>query len=85
MKRFFTILEGAGQGETRPLASALAIIGRSRNADIQIQDPAISRRHLEIRVEGDAVFVENTSSHGSTLNGKPLTSVVSLNAGDVLQ
>lgn len=85
MKRFFTILEGAGKGETRTIPSTRAIVGRSRNADIQLEDPAISRRHLEIRVEGDAVFIENTSTQGSLLNGKPLSGVVSLNVGDELQ
>jgi len=61
------------------------IVGRSKNADFQVEDPLVSRRHLEIRVEGDAVFVENQSTSGSILNGKPLVGVVSLNPGDVIE
>ncbi len=85
MRRFFTILEGEGKGTHKPLTSTLMIVGRSRNADLQIEDSLVSRRHLEVRVEADAVFVENKSTHGSYLNGKPLVGVVSLNPGDVLE
>jgi hypothetical protein len=85
MKGVFTILEGAGKGTSKPLTSALMIVGRSKNADLQVDDPLVSRRHLEIRVESDAVFVENKSAQGSTLNGKPLTGVVSLNPGDIVE
>jgi pSer/pThr/pTyr-binding forkhead associated (FHA) protein len=85
MKNVLTILEGAGKGTTKPLTSALMIVGRSKNADLQVDDPLVSRRHLEIRIESDAVFVENKSPQGSMLNGKPLTGIVSLNLGDVIE
>ncbi len=85
MKGVFTILEGAGKGTSKPLTSALMIVGRSKNADLQVDDPLVSRRHLEIRVESDAVFVENKSAQGSMLNGKPLAGIVSLNPGDVIE
>jgi len=78
-------LEGAGRGTSKPLSSALMIVGRSKNADLQVEDPLVSRRHLEIRVEADGVFVENKSTQGSSLNGKPLIGVVSLNPGDVIE
>ena len=67
------------------MTSSLMIVGRSKNADFQVEDPLVSRRHLEIRVESGAVFVENQSAHGSSLNGKPLVGVVSLNPGDVIE
>jgi hypothetical protein len=85
MKSVLTVLEGAGKGTSKPLTSALMIVGRSKNADLQVDDPLVSRRHLEIRVEADAVFVENKSTQGSTLNGKPLTGIVSLNPGDIIE
>jgi hypothetical protein len=85
MNRFFTILEGEGKGLNKPLTSALMIVGRSKNADLQIEDALVSRRHLEVRVEADGVFIENKSTSGSVLNGKPLVGVVSLNPGDVLE
>lgn len=85
MNGLFTILEGVGQGARTPISSNLMIIGRSKKAEFQIDDPLVSRRHLEVRVEGDSVFVENQSTHGSSLNGKPLVGVVSLNPGDILE
>lgn len=85
MKRYLTILEGDGKGQSKLLDQPLMIVGRSKNADLQVEDALISRRHLEVRVEADAVFVEDKSSHGSFLNGKRLAGVVSLNAGDVIE
>ncbi len=84
MMRFFAILEGEGKGTRKAFTEDLMIVGRSKNADLQIEDSLVSRRHLEIRVDGDAVFVENKSAHGSYLNGKLLAGVVSLNPGDVI-
>ena len=77
MNRFFTVIMGEGRELNRPLTSSLMIVGRSKNADLQIEDALVSRRHLEVRVEADAVFVENLSTAGSSLNGKPLVGVVS--------
>jgi hypothetical protein len=85
MKRYFTILEGSSKGTRKAFTEDLMIVGRSRNADLQIEDSLVSRIHLEVRVDGAAVFVENKSTHGSFLNGKPLVGVVSLNAGDMLE
>ena len=65
MTGLLTILEGAGKGTSKPLSSALVIVGRSKNADFQIDDPLASRLHLEIRTETDGVFVENKSTQGS--------------------
>jgi len=85
MPASLNILEGTGKGTSKPLTATLMIVGRSKNADFQLDDPMISRRHLEIRVEAGDVFVENLSAHGSRLNGNPLVGVVSLNAGDVIE
>jgi hypothetical protein len=79
------ILEGNGKGTSKPLTDSLMVVGRSKNADFQVDDPMVSRRHLEIRVEADGVFIENLSTHGSRLNGTALAGVVSLNPGDVIE
>jgi pSer/pThr/pTyr-binding forkhead associated (FHA) protein len=85
MNGFLTIIEGPGKGTSKPLSGSLMIVGRSKNADLQVEDPQVSRRHLEIKVEAEGVFVENKSAQTALLNGKALMGVVSLNAGDVLQ
>lgn len=85
MSGSLTVLVGVGKGTVKPLISTLTVVGRSKNADFQLDDPLISRRHLEIRIETEGVFVENLSTHGSSLNGVQLVGVVSLNAGDVIE
>src|SRR5207237_8872752 len=47
------------------------IIGRSRECDIQVDDPNVSRRHAEIRREGAAFWVIDLgSTNGIDVNGR---------------
>jgi hypothetical protein len=85
MQRFITVLEGDGSGLRKPLLTRRMLVGRSGDADIRINDPKVSSAHLDLRVEPDAVFVQNVSRFGSFLNDKQLTAEVSLNPGDVLK
>jgi hypothetical protein len=48
------------------------VIGRSRECDIRLNDPNISRRHAEVRLEGDAFWVVDLdSTNGTDVNGRP--------------
>jgi pSer/pThr/pTyr-binding forkhead associated (FHA) protein len=87
MQRYFTIVEGEGQGQIKPFTSALMIVGRAQEAEIHLDDPSnkVSKLHLQVRVEADVVFVENKSQFGTMLNGKMLNGTVSLEAGDILK
>jgi Protein of unknown function (DUF3662)/FHA domain len=56
---------------THELNSKRAVIGRSRESDVQISDPNASRRHAEIRREGGAFsIVDLGSTNGLDVNGK---------------
>ena len=47
------------------------VIGRSKDCDIRISDPNVSRRHAEIRQEGTAYWlIDLESTNGSTVNGR---------------
>ena len=47
------------------------VIGRSRECDIQIADPNVSRRHAELRREGSAFWlVDLGSTNGIDVNGR---------------
>jgi Protein of unknown function (DUF3662)/FHA domain len=47
------------------------VIGRSKDCDIRVADPNVSRRHAEIRQEGTAYWVEDLgSTNGMTVNGR---------------
>jgi Protein of unknown function (DUF3662)/FHA domain len=49
------------------------IIGRSKDSDIQVSDPNVSRRHAEVRQEGAAHWiVDLDSTNGTTVNGRRL-------------
>ncbi|MBW1807771.1 MAG: FHA domain-containing protein [Deltaproteobacteria bacterium] len=49
------------------------IIGRVPNADINVQCDLVSRRHAEIQVIGDKIFVQDLSSrNGIRVNGRPV-------------
>ena len=47
------------------------MIGRSRDCDIPVDDPNVSRRHAEIRHEDGAYWIEDLgSTNGVLVNGK---------------
>jgi hypothetical protein len=54
-----------------PLDKPLLVIGRSNDCDIQLPDPNVSRRHAEIRQDGDSfLLLDLGSTNGSELNGQ---------------
>ena len=59
-----------GAGKRTVLSGSRVVIGRSRDCDIQLDDPNSSRRHAEVRREGDAwVVVDLGSTNGIKVNG----------------
>ena len=58
-------------GRTHEVDGKRAVIGRSRECDIQIADPNASRRHAELRREGDGFsIVDLGSTNGLEVNGR---------------
>jgi hypothetical protein len=65
-------------GEHLPLAPPGIVIGRGNDADLRIDDPGVSRKHIEIRVEepqdpaaGPRITVHDLgSTNGVSVNGK---------------
>jgi pSer/pThr/pTyr-binding forkhead associated (FHA) protein len=52
------------------------VIGRSKDCDIQVNDPNVSRRHAEVRRAGDSyVLVDLDSTNGVEVNGKRVNGV----------
>ena len=53
------------------LDGARAVIGRSKDCDIQLADPNVSRKHAEVRQEGAAYWVVDlASTNGMEVNGR---------------
>jgi hypothetical protein len=58
-------------GQRRVLEKRRSVLGRSRDADVRIEDPNISRRHAEIVQEGSAYWlVDLGSTNGTEVDGK---------------
>lgn len=61
----------AWDGRRRVLETPRAVLGRSREADVQIEDPNVSRRHAEVVQEGSAYWlVDLGSTNGTEVNGR---------------
>ena len=60
-------------GKQREIEKRRVVIGRSKDADIQVEDPNVSRRHAEVRQEGAAYWVVDLdSTNGTEINGRRL-------------
>jgi hypothetical protein len=58
-------------GERHVLEQRRSVLGRSRDADVQIEDPNVSRRHAEIVQEGSTYWlVDLGSTNGTEVDGR---------------
>jgi hypothetical protein len=58
-------------GQRHEVAKQRVVIGRSKDADVQVADPNVSRRHAELRQEGATYWiVDLDSTNGVEVNGK---------------
>jgi pSer/pThr/pTyr-binding forkhead associated (FHA) protein len=73
---------GPDAGREHPLPERV-VVGRSPAADVVLTDPTVSRRHMELRMDGSTVVVEDLeSSNGTSVNGEPIEIPTRLAAGD---
>jgi hypothetical protein len=58
-------------GQTKRVDKRRILLGRSRECDIQVEDPNVSRRHAELRQEGASYWiVDLESTNGIEVNGR---------------
>jgi pSer/pThr/pTyr-binding forkhead associated (FHA) protein len=58
-------------GRRHELDGERTVLGRSKDCDIQVSDPNVSRRHAEVRRDGGAfVLVDLDSTNGVEVGGK---------------
>ena len=58
-------------GARHELAGPRALLGRSKECDVRISDPNVSRRHAEVRQEGSTYWVVDLdSTNGVLVNGR---------------
>lgn len=69
-------------GSRREIDKRRVVIGRSKDCDIQLPDPNVSRRHAELRQEGSAYWlIDLDSTNGTQVNGHR-TARAKLESGD---
>lgn len=77
------LTEGAMKGRSFVFNENTVFIGRSFKSDIQINDNAISRKHLKIFRIGNRFFIEDLkSTNGTLINGEPIASGESYEVGE---
>ena len=58
-------------GKQHRIEKGSVVIGRSKDCDIRLPDPNVSRRHAELRQEGSAYWILDLgSTNGVTVNGR---------------
>lgn len=80
-------LSGPRTGEELVLpADRPTICGRSRDADVHLEDDLVSRRHTRIHLADGQYWVEDLGSkNGTFLNGEKVTRPTALRLGDYLR
>jgi hypothetical protein len=66
-----TAKSGPSRGESWMIGPRPIVLGRSLSCDIAIGDPTVSRRHCEVKLDGDGVVFRDLGSRNVTLvNGR---------------
>ena len=84
-RAYLIVLAGSSVGEMYKITAESTVIGRGQQADIQVIDEGISRRHAEIVHEGEAIVIRDLgSTNGTYCNGDKITNH-QLSDGDKIQ
>jgi hypothetical protein len=71
---------------TEIVGSGGAVLGRSRDCDVVLDDPNVSRHHAEVRPSGGSWVVNDLgSTNGIKVNGRRIRGPESLKRGDVIE
>jgi hypothetical protein len=73
-------------GKAELLGEGGGVVGRSRDCDITVEDPNISRHHAEVRPSGGSWIVRDLgSTNGVKVNGRRIQGPQSLKPGDTIE
>lgn len=75
------VVSGPNQGDYYPLGHRPNVIGRDEAVPIQIVDPNVSRKHLQIRFdEGENKYfaIDMSSKHGVFVDGRKIENEIAL-------
>ncbi len=82
---YLVLLEDDSAGVAHPIIGSVTV-GRGPASDISLPDPAVSRNHAAVRLDGTTVVVEDLdSANGTSVNGEEIESARRLEHGDVIE
>lgn len=71
MTWLLTAKSGSSRGESWMIGAKPIVLGRSLSCDITIGDPTVSRKHCEVKLDGDGVVFRDLGSRNiSLVNGR---------------
>jgi predicted component of type VI protein secretion system len=74
------------EGRRMVVGDGGATVGRSRQCEIVVADPNVSRRHAELRPrDGSWVLTDLGSTNGSRVNGRPVEGPTVVRPGDEIE
>ncbi|HEY2744048.1 MAG TPA: GGDEF domain-containing protein [Polyangia bacterium] len=84
-RAYLIVLAGSSVGEMYKITAETTVIGRGQQADIQVIDEGISRRHAEIMHKGEEIVIRDLgSTNGTYCNGDKIAEHT-LTDGDKIQ
>jgi pSer/pThr/pTyr-binding forkhead associated (FHA) protein len=80
------MLTGSNESQRVRLRHQGHVVGRSPDADIQIDDPYASEFHARVGLQDERVVVHDLgSTNGTYVNGRRVTNPTSVSRGDTVQ
>ena len=77
---------GAAAGQVFELSQDVVLIGRSRQSDLVVEEPELSRQHARLVRQGEGYLLEDLdSTNGTFVNGVRLTAPQRLQPGDEIR
>ncbi len=81
------VVSGSNKGDYYPLGHRPNVIGRDEAVPIQIVDPNVSRKHMQIRFDADRnqyYAIDMKSKHGVFINGHKIDNEAPLADNDCI-
>ncbi len=81
------VISGSSKGDYYPLGQRTNVIGRDEALPIQILDPKVSRKHMQIRYEKDKdqyCAIDMKSKHGVFINDRRISEETVLEDNDCI-
>lgn len=80
------VVGGPRQGQRFTISKGVSLVGREGGSDVQLDDPAVSRTHLRVVVDGKGIEVDDAGSrNGSFIGGVPITGPRRLRPDDIVE